>query len=156
MKWFLDVRKSLFSICLLAFLPGCGTYIAYYDVNGTQSTKCTIQGSSTICDDGHLAFTMTLGIEEHENHILIHWDDSTWEGENIEGSIFRAFRYHEIQDSKEACHTAQSEILELELGTDTVTGTWQRESRTEGPQVCGDTPTGEKDEITLSGYKAPL
>lgn len=153
MKWFLDFRKHILSLCMLGFFPSCGSYITYYDVNGTQSTKCSIQGSSTICDEGHLAFTMTLGIEELEDHILIYWDDSTWEGEKVEGNIFRAFRYHEIQDSKEACHTAQSEILELDFGEDSVEGIWQRESRTEGPQVCGDTPTGAKDEITLSGYR---
>ena len=152
-KWFLDVSRYFTGLILVLGLSGCGSFIAYYDVTGAQSTKCTIQGTSVICSEGNLSFTMTLGAEEFENHFLIYWDDSTWEATLKEGNKFEAFRFHEIQDSKEACHTIQSEILELEITPDRVKGTWQRESRTEGPKVCGDTPTGEKDEITLSGMR---
>ena len=87
-------------------------------------------------------------------HTKIYWDDSTWEATVKDGNTFEAFRYHEIQDSKEACHTAQSEVLELEITEDRVKGTWRRENRTEGPKVCGDTPTGQKDEVTLSGMRS--
>ena len=101
-----------------------------------------------------VTFTMTLGVEELEDRVLIYWDDSTWEATVKDGNTFEAFRYHEIQDSKEACHTAQSEVLELEITEDRVKGTWRRENRTEGPKVCGDTPTGQKDEVTLSGMRS--
>ena len=63
---------------------------------------------------------MTLGVEELEDRVLIYWDDSTWQATVKEGNTFEAFRYHEIQDSKEACHTAQSEVLELEITEDRV------------------------------------
>ena len=152
-KWFLDASKHLAIFTAILGLSGCGTFIAYYDVTGTQSTKCNLQGTSIICNEGHLTFTMTLGVEEFETHVLIYWDDSTWEAVPQEDNTFQAIRYHEIQDSKETCHTAQAEILELEISEDRVKGIWRRESRTEGPKVCGDTPTGEKDEITLSGMR---
>ena len=152
-KWFLDASQHLTILMFILSFSGCGSFIAYYDVTGAQSTKCSIQGSSVICNEGYLNFTMTLGVEEFKDHFLVYWDDSTWEATLKEGNTFEAFRFHEIQDSKEACHTIQSEILELEITPDRVKGTWQRESRTEGPKVCGDTPTGEKDEIILSGMR---
>ena len=154
MNWFLRVNKRIFSVLLVALWGGCGSFVAYYDVTGTQETLCTIQGTSTICEEGRAAFTMTLGVEELEDKVILYWDNASWEATSEDDGSFRAVRYHEIQDTTEACHTIQSEILSVAITEDTVEGNWTRESKTDGPATCGEMPAGQKDSISLEGIRA--
>tara|TARA_B100000683_G_scaffold254942_1_gene274026 strand:+ start:4333 stop:4806 length:474 start_codon:yes stop_codon:yes gene_type:complete len=154
MNWFLRVNKATVLGLMTFLLGGCGSFVAYYDVNGTQDTLCVIQGTSTICEDGRSAFTMTLGVEESDGKVILYWDNASWEATSEDDGSFRAVRYHEIQDTTEACHTIQSEILRVALTEDTVEGTWVRESQTDGPATCGEMPAGQKDSISLEGVRA--
>ena len=154
MNWFQPASSVLLAAFLALPLSGCGSFVAYYDVTGTQDTLCTIQGTNTICEEGRSAFTMTLGVEDNNGQITLYWDNASWIATTEDDGSYRAVRYHEIQDTTEACHTIQSEILSLEIGEDTVSGTWQRESQTDGPATCGEMPAGQKDAITLEGVRA--
>ena len=154
MKWFLRVNSIAVFGIFLTLMGGCGSFVAYYDVTGTQDTLCTIQGSNTICEDGRAAFTMTLGVEEQDGAVVLYWDNASWSATLEEEGSFRAVRYHEIQDTTEACHTIQSEILLIEITEDEVTGMWTRESQTDGPATCGEMPAGQKDAISLKGVRA--
>ena len=153
-NWFRRVGRQIILAASIAAFAGCGSFVAYYDVTGVQTQLCTIQGSTTICDEGRSSFTMTLGVEESDGRWLLFWDNASWDAELQDDGKLRAVRYHEVQNASEACHTVQSEILTLEVTEENVEGIWERESQTEGPATCGNTPAGQKDSISLEGIRA--
>ena len=99
---------------------------------------------------------MSLLVLSHhlEDKVILYWDNASWEATSEDDGSFRAVRYHEIQDTTEACHTIQSEILSVAITEDTVEGNWTRESKTDGPATCGEMPAGQKDSISLEGIRA--
>ncbi|MBI1946132.1 MAG: hypothetical protein HYS27_10570 [Deltaproteobacteria bacterium] len=157
-------RRPCLVACLLLVAAGgacrCDSFY-FYDVVRARTEECDILPQGELCDepDGFAPpVTEVWGIEHTGDQVRVYVDEEVWianpANPEDDPDFVTANKLEVSAREPGPCTTTRTRSFELLASFEGLTGEIAERSRLDGPEECGETPTGLRTLSRLDGVLA--
>ena len=133
----------------------------FYDVTRTVQEECDIRPNGEFCDEPE-GFSPPVDevwtVERVGDEIRVYVDEEVWVANPLDpaqdANFITAEKLEIAAREPGPCVTTTSRSFQIVANFDTLTGSLAETSRVEGPEECGETPTGVRRLVELEGIAA--
>jgi len=141
---------------------GCEQPVARYEVTVSVTDDCVIRSNGRFCDEpeslpSDVVTTVAVELVEPDNdrdipHTFLYYENELFIAPGVEGER-RVLK--ETRTFSGGCTVTVTEELRFNEDGTTFSGTLMRQTRTTGPESCGDTPFGTYREMNIVSTEEP-